>query len=57
MIDYRQLLIRYMAQVLDCEGVSFVHNEGFDGTFLSKEDKVELLNLEQDALKLCKAKT
>lgn len=57
MIDYRQLLVRYMAQVLDCEGVNFVHNEGHDGTFLSKEDKAELSRIEIDAQKLYKAKS
>jgi len=48
-MDYRKLLIRYMAQVRDTEGRSFIHNIGHDGTFLTKEDKEELLKLETEA--------
>ena len=51
-MDYRELLIRYMAQVRDSEGRNFIHNIGNEGTFLTREDKDELLKLEAEAHKL-----
>jgi hypothetical protein len=51
-MDYRALLIRYMAQVRDTEGKSFINNVGNDGTFLTKDDKAELLKLEIEAHRL-----
>jgi len=51
-MDYRELLIRYMAQVGDSEGRNFIHNIGNEGTFLTREDKDELLKLEAKAHEL-----
>ncbi len=56
-MNYRQLLVRYMAQVRDSEGRNFIHNIGNDGTFLTKEDKNELLILEAEAHTLLLGKT
>lgn len=51
-VDYRQLLVRYMAQVLEREGVTFVHNPERDGTYLTAQDKAELGRLELEAKSL-----
>jgi|GEM_PF-3693952 hypothetical protein len=52
LIDYRALLTRYLAQVLDSEGVTFLHHEDQDGTYLSAADKAELLRLRVEAKQL-----
>ena len=56
-MDYRELLICYMAQVRNSEGRTFIHNIRNDGTFLTKEDTDELLKLEAEVHRLLVNKT
>ncbi|MES2349103.1 MAG: hypothetical protein V4641_16200 [Pseudomonadota bacterium] len=46
-IDYRALLVRYMAMVMDCEGVSFV--QGGDEIAMTEAETAELEKIEDEA--------
>lgn len=51
-MDYRELLIKYMAHIIAIEGMDYMDYMGYDYSTisgLSKEDKIELRKLVQDA--------
>ena len=48
MIDYRNLLMRYIAHVTDLEGTSFLHNRN-EGDDFSDREWEELTTLRDDA--------
>jgi hypothetical protein len=48
-MDYRALLLRYMAHVMDGEGTSFIDAVGRTVRF-TIEEKTELIKLEKEAL-------
>ena len=50
MIDYEELLRKYMAHVISCDGSSFIDSIEYIG-LLSDYDKVELKKIEQKILK------
>lgn len=50
MIDYKELLERYMAHVISCDGSSFIDSIEYIG-LLSDYDKSELKKIEQKILK------
>ena len=52
MIDYRNLLIKYINHVGEQEGISFLNERYyFGGTFFSSEEWDELQNLDKILLK------
>lgn len=48
MIDYRELIKKYINHVGECEGVSFIQNN-YLGKEFSKEEKEELIKLDKEA--------
>lgn len=48
--EHRELLVRYMAQVISVEGTSFVQNQSHDIT-LTESETEELLRIEEEARK------
>lgn len=51
-IDYRALLVKYMRNVIDCEGVSFTDNGMFTGWkdhYYTPAERAELDKIEQEA--------
>ena len=51
-IDYKQLLIKYIANVIDCEGVDFVGSIHAYNIDFTKEEISELQKLSTEADKL-----
>lgn len=51
-IDWRALLVRYMARVIDAESVSFVDTCGGWEIILTPEETEELLRIEIEAAKV-----
>lgn len=49
-IDYRALLVRYMAQVIDCEGTSFINGMAYIFK-LTDEELIILDKIEAEARK------
>ena len=50
-MDYRALLVKYMACVLECEGVALIG----DGFALSLEEEDELYTIKKEAIDLLNA--
>lgn len=50
MIDYEELLRKYMAHVISCDGSSFLDSIEYIG-FLSQSDNDELKEIEKEILK------
>jgi hypothetical protein len=52
-VDYRQLLIKYIAHVLECEGADFISiGDSPASTVLTSDEKRELADLAKEAEKV-----
>lgn len=51
--DYRELLIKYIRHVMECEGVSFLHRHEGEPTpeVFTEEEWIELGRLDEEAEK------
>ncbi len=47
-VDHRQLLLKYLEHVEDCEGVTFIHNIGGSDVAFSDEEVAELYAIDKE---------
>jgi len=52
MLNYRELLVRYLAHVIESEGTDFMDQMLYNAPILSKEDREELQKLSDEAQEL-----
>lgn len=52
-MDYRELLMKYIAHVGDCEGITYVHHIGqrSDSVKFTEDEKAELKRLDDESRK------